>query len=359
MDLIRELLKMLEAAATNRGFSFEEGEAETLKRTLDEVRYNLQQAEQMGLIEVGSKPLNGEWKILRLTPSGHDFLKRDQNMEPAMPALKEPAHITLAEGLTLLESHLSTEQAKTRPRQAFVRGVLAESPRFTFAYDQAEIDWTTGAVKLPRKPDWFCPSFLRADFDRYFYEDRESRAAVPNSIGALSVDPFSGRELGIGAPTQKLRRDTPLPSRKVFVVHGRDNDAKNEVARFLGKIGLEEIILHECPNRSRHLLTKFQEESEGASFAVVLITPDDEGGLPGEPPRKRARQNVVFELGFFIGKLGASRVAALVKGDVEKPSDFDGVGYIPLDPTGGWKGLLARELKAAKIPFEADKVFEA
>jgi predicted nucleotide-binding protein len=150
-----------------------------------------------------------------------------------------------------------------------------------------------------------------------------------------------------------------LPSNKVFVVHGRDNDVKNEVARFLSKIGLEEIILHERPNAGRHLLTKFQEESEGASFAVVLITPDDEGGLPGETPRKRARQNVVFELGFFIGRLGAANVAALVKGHVEKPSDFDGVGYIPIDPTGAWKGLLARELKVAKVPFDAEKVFEA
>jgi len=148
-------------------------------------------------------------------------------------------------------------------------------------------------------------------------------------------------------------------SNKIFIVHGRDNDAKNEVARFLGKIRLEEIILHERPNQGRHLLTKFQEESEGASFAVVLMTPDDEGGLPGHPPQKRARQNVVFELGFFIGKMGPSRVAALLKGDVEKPSDFDGVGYIQLDPAGAWKGLLARELKAAKVPFDPAKVFEA
>jgi predicted nucleotide-binding protein len=162
---------------------------------------------------------------------------------------------------------------------------------------------------------------------------------------------------GDASPNLPLTKQPP--SRKVFLVHGRDNDAKNEVARFLSKIGLEEIILHERPNSGRHLLTKFQEESEGASFAVVLITPDDEGGLSGEPPRKRARQNVVFELGFFIGKLGVARVAPLVKGDVEKPSDFDGVGYSALDPAGAWKGLLARELKAAKVPFEADKVFEA
>jgi Hypothetical protein (DUF2513) len=76
MGLIRELLQMLEAESTDRGFSFEEGEAETLKRTLDEIRYNLEQAVQMGLIEVGSKPLTGPLIIRGLTPSGHDFLKR-------------------------------------------------------------------------------------------------------------------------------------------------------------------------------------------------------------------------------------------------------------------------------------------
>ena len=146
---------------------------------------------------------------------------------------------------------------------------------------------------------------------------------------------------------------------KIFVVHGRDNEAKNEVARFLERIGLEAIILHERPNLGRHLLTKFQEEAEGVGFAVVLITPDDEGALAGEPLRKRARQNVVFELGFLIGRLGPPRVAALVKGEVERPSDFDGVGYIALDPAGGWKGLLARELRGARIPFDPMKVLEA
>jgi hypothetical protein len=148
-------------------------------------------------------------------------------------------------------------------------------------------------------------------------------------------------------------------SRKVFIVHGRDNEAKVEVARFLSKIGLEEIILHERPNAGRHLLTKFQEEADGASFAVVLITPDDEGGVVGGPQRKRARQNVVLELGFFIGKLGSSHVAALVKGDVETPSDFDGIGYISLDTAGAWKALLARELSAANVPFNPARVFES
>jgi predicted nucleotide-binding protein len=150
------------------------------------------------------------------------------------------------------------------------------------------------------------------------------------------------------------------PGDKVFLVHGRDDAVKNEVALFLRAIGLEPIILHLRPNGGRHLLTKFREESEGASFAIVLMTPDDEGGIAGAGANQpRARQNVVFELGFFIGKLGPANVAALLKADVEKPSDFDGIAYISFDAGGQWKTLLARELHHAKIPFDPAKAFTA
>jgi Predicted nucleotide-binding protein containing TIR-like domain len=149
-------------------------------------------------------------------------------------------------------------------------------------------------------------------------------------------------------------------SNKVFLVHGRDDAVKNEVALFLGAIGLNPIILHMRPNGGRHLLTKFAEESEGAAFAVVLMTPDDEGGIAGVTDhRPRARQNVVFELGFFIGKLGSANIAALLKGEVEKPSDFDGIGYISFDAGGRWKTELARELHHAKVPFDPAKAFTA
>jgi predicted nucleotide-binding protein len=149
------------------------------------------------------------------------------------------------------------------------------------------------------------------------------------------------------------------PNRKVFLVHGRDDAAKNDVALFLRKIGLEDIILHERPNGGRHLLTKFREEADGAAFAVILMTPDDEGCLVNGTLRPRARQNVVFELGFFIGKLGPANVAALVKGDVERPSDFDGIAYIALDPAGNWKKELARELNHANVPFDPAKMLTA
>ncbi|HKY34504.1 MAG TPA: nucleotide-binding protein [Polyangiaceae bacterium] len=144
---------------------------------------------------------------------------------------------------------------------------------------------------------------------------------------------------------------------KVFIVHGRDNGAKHEVARFLEQIGVEPVILHERPNGGRTLINKFQEEAAGIHYAVVLMTPDDIGGLVGASQSARARQNVIFELGFFIGKLGAAKVCALMSGDIEKPSDFDAVVYIQYGPSTGWKTELARELRHAGVTFDANRIF--
>lgn len=155
----------------------------------------------------------------------------------------------------------------------------------------------------------------------------------------------------------EVEASRPAITKNVFLVHGRDGAVKNEVARFLEKLGLEVVILHERPNKGRTLITKFQEESAGVTFAVVLVTPDDTGGLTNEDHRPRARQNVIFELGFFIGKLGSDRVCALMSPEVEKPSDYDGVAYVPLDPNGGWKADLVRELAAARVPVDFSKAF--
>ncbi len=134
---------------------------------------------------------------------------------------------------------------------------------------------------------------------------------------------------------------------KVFIVHGHDEAVKQGVARFIEKLGFEAIILHERPNKGRTIITKFREESANAGFAVVLMTPDDVGKARDAIELKpRARQNVVFELAFFIGVLGSKCVAALVKGNIEKPSDFDGVVYLSLD-AGDWKTKLAQDLEEA------------
>jgi predicted nucleotide-binding protein len=144
---------------------------------------------------------------------------------------------------------------------------------------------------------------------------------------------------------------------KIFVVHGHDEGASEGVARFLEKIGLTAIILAEQPNRGRTVIEKFVDYAREVSFAVVLLTPDDLGGLAAdEAQRSRARQNVIFELGYFVGALGRGRACLLRKGEVEIPSDLYGVVYTAMDGGSGWKIELARELKDAGFAFDANRV---
>jgi hypothetical protein len=106
-------------------------------------------------------------------------------------------------------------------------------------------------------------------------------------------------------------------SKDIFIVHGHDEAAKPAVARFIEHLGLHPIILHEQADRGRTIIEKFEHHSD-VGFAVVLLTPDDMGHPKDEPPKSnpRARQNVIFELGFFFGMLNCSRVCALLKGDI-------------------------------------------
>lgn len=148
-------------------------------------------------------------------------------------------------------------------------------------------------------------------------------------------------------------------SNKIFIVHGHDEGALNGLARFLEKLKLEVIILKEQPNQGRTIIEKYEDSAAEVGFAVVLLTPDDVGSaVSAEGHNQRARQNVIFELGYFAGKLGRGRVCLLRKGNVEIPSDLFGVVYTEMDPAEGWKQALVKELKAAKIEFDANRMWE-
>ncbi|WP_333997364.1 nucleotide-binding protein [Burkholderia gladioli] len=148
------------------------------------------------------------------------------------------------------------------------------------------------------------------------------------------------------APTVPSAVAPSALARRVFVVHGHDGEARETVARFLTKLGFEPIILHEQANQGRTIIEKFEAHGD-VGFAVVLFTPDDEGRAKGGELQSRARQNVVLELGYFIGKLGRGKVCALKRGELELPSDYLGVVWERMDDGGGWKQALGRELQAA------------
>lgn len=150
---------------------------------------------------------------------------------------------------------------------------------------------------------------------------------------------------------------TPVNARSVFLVHGQDTAAENITARFIEKLELNLIVLHEQPNKGRTIIEKFHDYSDVA-FAVVLLTPDDRGGPSDasfEDQKQRARQNVIFELGFFIGKLGRNRVCALYSEGVEVPSDYSGVLFIRFDEGGAWRLQLAKEFKAVGLNIDMNK----
>ncbi len=144
---------------------------------------------------------------------------------------------------------------------------------------------------------------------------------------------------------------------KIFIVHGHDNAAKQDMARTLEKAGFEAIILHEQPDAGRTIIEKFENYAD-VGFAVILYTECDLGRdkeTPEGSEKFRARQNVVFEHGFFLGKLGRDRVCAFVKGDVETPGDLGGVLYVPMDDAGAWKMKLAQNMNAAGLTVDMNR----
>lgn len=143
---------------------------------------------------------------------------------------------------------------------------------------------------------------------------------------------------------------------KIFIVHGRDNELKQEVARFIENLGFEAIILHEQANKGQTIIQKFEANSD-VGYAIILYTPCDDGRLVGQQELKpRARQNVVFEHGYLMAKLGADKVTLLRKGDVEMPSDIQGLTYHDIDG-GTWKIKVALELKGAEYDVDMNKLF--
>lgn len=137
-----------------------------------------------------------------------------------------------------------------------------------------------------------------------------------------------------------------LDKSKVFIVHGHDNLAKEEVARFVEKLGLEAIILHEQISSGKTIIEKIEEFSN-VGFAIVLYTPCDVGYKKDNEKdlKLRARQNVVFEHGFLMGKIGRKNVCALVKDNIETPNDISGVVYIPMDYHKAWQLVIAKEMR--------------
>ena len=202
-------------------------------------------------------------------------------------------------------------------------------------------------------------SFYATDIDRQkFYSDRLRHAQGILESMVEEIEEYWPDDVHPKTESAQSGVEVPIDIKRVFVVHGRDGAVKQTVARYLEGLGLEPVVLQEQPSQGRTIIEKFEENAGTVGFAVILGTPDDVGALEDEPHnlQPRMRQNVVLELGYFAAALGRKRVCVLLKGNVERPSDYDGVIYIPLDDGEGWKLRLATELKTAGLPVDMNQL---
>lgn len=138
-------------------------------------------------------------------------------------------------------------------------------------------------------------------------------------------------------------------NKNVFIVHGHSKMMLLEVTNYIAsELHLNPIVLSNLPNNGMTIIEKFERFSSDVQFAIILLSPDDVGGIDENHLKGRARQNVIFEFGYFVAKLGRNKVCALLNQDVEKPSDIDGVLYLPYD--NHWKFNLLKEIKNAGVP---------
>lgn len=141
---------------------------------------------------------------------------------------------------------------------------------------------------------------------------------------------------------------------RVFIVHGHDGELKQAVARIIEKQGIEVIILSEKANKGRTIMEKFEDYSD-VGGAICLFTADDLGRAKKDSSdNPRARQNVVLETGYFMGKLGRDHIVILADNGIEMPSDLSGVVYTN---TESWKIDLLKELKAMGYTVDFNKLF--
>ena len=149
-----------------------------------------------------------------------------------------------------------------------------------------------------------------------------------------------------------IKKNIAHSNNKIFIVHGHEKALIEQVARFAEKLEIIPIILFEQPGKGNTVIEKLENNSDVAC-SIVLLTPDDVGKAAKEENlNPRARQNVILELGYFIGKLGRENVIVLYDESVELPSDYKGIEYVKIDPEGAWKLKIAKEMKAAGLKID-------
>jgi hypothetical protein len=220
-------------------------------------------------------------------------------------------------------------QKRWAPEVTALQTAIEETLGEVFGPDTVEYNRYSSAARLDRGPVIMRPygpgwnDTHRSDFrdrseaQQYLTEGKAAAILLlQQAIRGLQ------EKIAYSAPSPDSAKVQPAvpQSRRVFVVHGHDEGTREAVARLLERLDFKPIILHEQANQGRTIIEKVEAHGDVA-FAVILLTPDDEGCAAGSTPEPRPRQNVLLELGYFIGRLGRGRVCALRRGEMELPTD--------------------------------------
>lgn len=202
-------------------------------------------------------------------------------------------------------------------------------------------------------------SFIKGETasQRFWREDGDVSLSF---IESLILDIKNGEYKTKSTPphiSKKKKEKSNTVTKKVFIVHGHDGQLKIETARFIEKLGFKAIILHEQASGGKTIIEKI-EACTNVGFAIVLYTPDDLGDLKenitnGDELKPRARQNVIFEHGYLIAKLGRKRVVPVVSGEIELPSDIKDIVHVK---NTEWKLAIAIEMKNMGYEIDLNKI---
>ena len=235
--------------------------------------------------------------------------------------------------LTWLERCLSKEAQQQYP-----------ADRHTTAIDEAD-------VRNPRSFNGYRVSALipLQDISRKIEKEIANLQSVNDRLHLWpSSDSSPARAASHNSPGP-APSSRPKSEASIFIIHGADIVLAERVAHFVEHAtGRVPVILHEQPNQGQTIIEKFEQHAAYAAYAIAILSADDKGGRTNESNfHPRARQNVIFEMGYFCGLIGRNRVCALLISGVEKPSDIDGIVYVALDDHAAWKYELLRELRQA------------
>lgn len=199
---------------------------------------------------------------------------------------------------------LSVQERKLREyNETLLRSFNSDAVAMKFTADTRVFEWSSRGVRM----DWVNYREVEERDGTDPHDSLRSRIAKQIRFLESLVERLDLHPVAIARASMRVIANG---STKVFIVHGHDRAVKESTIRFVEKLGLTPVVLDESPNKGRTIIEKFEDLAADVVFAIVLFTPDDVGGKAarGTKLQRRARQNVVFELGFFVGRLGRDRV---------------------------------------------------